>query len=484
MSNIYVQSLEEEMQQSFLDYALSVIISRAIPEVRDGLKPVQRRIIYAMKELGLFHNKPFKKSARVVGEVIGKYHPHGDQAVYDALVRMAQDFNMRYPLIEGQGNFGSIDGDPAAAMRYTECRLTKIAEEMLEDIEKETVEWVPNFDNTLKEPFYLPSKFPNLLCNGSVGIAVGLTTSIPPHNLTEVCNALIALAKGELNENNLIEYIKAPDFPTGGKIINEKEEVKLIYQKGKGKITIEGIYEFNEKKRSIIIKEIPYQVNKAELIKKIAQLVKDKKITTIKDLRDESNKEGLSIVIELKKGSGKEELKETINKIKKFTPFQKSFNIVLMGVLNKQPKLFSLFELLEEFFKYRIEIITRKHVYLLKKAEDRLNIVNGLLIAVNNINEIVELIKSSNNIKIAKENLITKFKLNEQQANAILEMKLSKLTGLERDKLLKEKEELEKKIKEYQELLESETKKREYFIKEMEYLINNYGDERKTKIKY
>jgi len=481
---IYVQSLEEEMQQSFLDYALSVIISRAIPDVRDGLKPVQRRIIYAMKELGLFHNKPFKKSARVVGEVIGKYHPHGDQAVYDALVRMAQDFNMRYPLIEGQGNFGSIDGDPAAAMRYTECRLTKIAEEMLEDLEKNTVEWNPNFDNTLKEPAYLPAKFPNLICNGTMGIAVGLTTSIPPHNLTEVCNALIALAKSELDEYNIVDYIKAPDFPTGGKIINEKEEIRQIYLKGKGKITVEGIYELDEKKRRIIIKEIPYQVNKADLIKKIAQLVKDKKLTTIKDLRDESNKEGIRIVIELKKGSKLEDLKDTIEKIKKYTPFKKNINVVLMAVRNKQPKLFSLFELLEEFFRHRINVITKKHLYLLQKAEERLNIVNGLIIAVENINKVVELIKASNSLREAREGLMNNFKLNLEQANAILEMKLSKLTGLEREKLIKEKKELEEKIKSYKELLESDEKKKEYFIKEMEYLINNYGDERRTKLKY
>ncbi len=896
---VYIQSLEEEMQQSFLDYALSVIISRAIPDVKDGLKPVQRRIIYAMKELGLFHNKPFKKSARVVGEVIGKYHPHGDQAVYDALVRMAQDFNMRYPLIEGQGNFGSIDGDPAAAMRYcitkdslvltkdglisiediaecpenserdidieilsmnkkvnkatkffnsgkhktikitthigleiegsfnhpvltiqkgkngkpylewkllseikegdfvviernsflfpdknlvdekfafilgalisegfvskersragfnntnepffnevfnnirklfgeskvyvnkrklksgkvifeldiqneeivnklsyyinskseekqipkeilrsskkvqvsflrslfegdgsinytkdslsifyhskslkllkqlqvillnfgvvsrirndkdcfrlqisgfqnvkkfveeigffdekkneqikeyliskkgealsktdfipylndylknkykykfneffikhnldrydrlekykerlfklideedkdlidnllknkyyfdkvvkkeftgekvvysirvnsnchsfvangiinhnTEVRLTKIAEEMLEDLEKNTVEWNPNFDNTLKEPAYLPAKFPNLICNGTMGIAVGLTTSIPPHNLTEVAKALIALAKGELSDYNIVDYIKAPDFPTGGKIINEKEEMRQIYLKGKGKITVEGTYELDEKKRKIIIEEIPYQVNKADLIKKIAQLVKDKKLTTIKDLRDESNKEGIRVVIELKKGSNLEDLKETIEKIKKYTPFRKNINIVLMAVRNKQPKLFSLSELLEEFFRHRISVITKKHLYLLQKAEERLNVVNGLLIAVENINQVVELIKGSDSLKEAREGLMNNFKLNLEQANAILEMKLSKLTGLEREKLVKEKKELEEKIKSYRELLESDEKKKEYFIKEMEYLIDNYGDERRTKLKY
>jgi DNA gyrase subunit A len=325
MSNVvYSVPLEEEIKQSFLDYALSVIVSRAIPEVRDGLKPVQRRIIYVMKELGLFHNKPFRKSARIVGDTIGKYHPHGDQAVYEALVRMAQDFIMRYPLIEGQGNFGSIDGDPPAQMRYTEARLTKIAEELLEDIDKETVEFRPNFDNTLLEPVYLPGKFPNLICNGSMGIAVGVTTTIPPHNLNEVVDALIALAKGELNEQNLLNYIKGPDFPTGGILLNTKEELEEIYRTGKGTVVLESVYEIKEGKggrNHIVIKEIPYQVNKADLIKKIAELAKNGKLQGIADLRDESDKKGIRIVIETKKGT---DPKEVVEKLRKLTNLERS----------------------------------------------------------------------------------------------------------------------------------------------------------------
>jgi len=482
-TKVYSVPLEEEIKQSFLDYALSVIVSRAIPEVRDGLKPVQRRIIYVMKELGLFHNKPFRKSARIVGDTIGKYHPHGDQAVYEALVRMAQDFIMRYPLIEGQGNFGSIDGDPPAQMRYTEARLTKIAEELLEDIEKETVEFRPNFDNTLMEPVYLPGKFPNLICNGSMGIAVGITTSIPPHNLNEVADALIALAENKLNENNLLDFIKGPDFPTGGVLLNTKEELEEIYRTGKGTITLESIYEIKEGKGGrnyIIIKEIPYQVNKAELIKKIAQLVKDNKLQGIADLRDESDKKGLRIVIETKKGT---DPKEVVEKLRKLTNFRKNYNLVFMAVLEKQPKLYSMIELLNEFFKHRIKVITKKYLFLLKKAEKRLNIVNGLIIAVDNIEEIVDLIKNSSDIKEAKENLIKKYSLNEEQANAILEMKLSRLTGLEKEKLKKEKEELENKIKEYKEIIEQDKKKREIFIKEMNELKEKYGDKRRTKIK-
>ena len=479
----YVIPLEEEIKQSFLDYALSVIISRAIPEIRDGLKPVQRRIIYVMKELGLFHNRPFRKSARIVGDTIGKYHPHGDQAVYDALVRMAQDFIMRYPLIEGQGNFGSVDGDPPAQMRYTEARLTKIAEELLEDIDKETVEFRPNFDNTLLEPLYLPGKFPNLICNGSMGIAVGMTTSIPPHNLNEVANALIALAEGRLDQNNVLDFIKGPDFPTGGVLINKKEELKEIYRTGRGTITVESLYEIESGKGGknyIIIKEIPYQVNKADLIKKIAQLVKDDKIKGINDLRDESDKKGIRIVIETKKGT---DPKEVVEKLRKMTNFRKNYNLVFMAVFEKQPKLYSMIELLDEFFKHRIKVITKKHIYLLKKAEKRLNIVNGLLVAVDKIEDVVDLIKSSNDIKEAKERLLKKYQLNEEQANAILEMKLSKLTGLEKEKLKKEKEELEQRIREYKEIIESDKKKREIFINEMIELKEKYGDKRKTKIK-
>jgi DNA gyrase subunit A len=483
IKNEYKVPLEEELKQSFLDYALSVIISRAIPDVRDGLKPVQRRIIYAMKELNLYHNKPFRKVARIVGEVLGKYHPHGDSSVYEALVRMAQDFVMRYPLIEGQGNFGSIDGDPAAQMRYIEARLSKIAEELLEDIDKETVEFRPNFDNTLKEPVYLPGKFPNLICNGTIGIAVGITTSIPPHNLNEVADALIALAKGELNEDNLINYIKGPDFPTGGKILNSKEEIKEIYKKGRGTITIESVYEIKEGKGGrnfIIIKEIPYQVYKADLIKKIAQLAKDGKLQGIADLRDESDKKGIRIVIETKKGTNP---KDVVEKLRKLTNFRKNFQVNLMAVLDKQPKLYSLFELLNEFYKHRIKVITKKHVYLLKKAEKRLNIVNGLLIAINHIDSIIETIKNSKDAKEAKEKLMNNYKLNEKQAQAILDMKLSRLTGLEKEKLLKEKEELEQKIKEYKEIIENEQKKKEIFIKEMQELKEKYGDKRRTKLK-
>ncbi|MBX0311269.1 MAG: DNA topoisomerase 4 subunit A, partial [Sulfurihydrogenibium sp.] len=456
---------------------------RAIPDVRDGLKPVQRRILYSMYELGLLPNKPYKKSARVVGETLGKFHPHGDASVYDALVRMAQDFTMRYPLIEGQGNFGSIDGDPPAAMRYTEARLTKLAVEMLEDIDKNTVDMMPNFDASLEEPTVLPSKFPNLICNGTTGIAVGLATSIPPHNLTEVAEALKYLAEfPDATIEELFNFIKGPDFPTGGIITNTKEELIDIYKTSKGSITIKGkarIEKLPGNRQRIVIYEIPYQVNKVELIKKIAELVRTGKEKGISDLRDESDRTGIRIVIELKRDADAEKV---LKKLYKSTPLEKNFPVNLTVLVDKQPRVLNLKELLQEFIKHRIEIITRRTLFELEKAENRLHIVEGLITALENADKVIEIVRSSKDTAQARELLTSQFNLSETQANAILDMRLSRFTSLETQKLKDESTELKQKIERYKQILSSDDEKVKVFIEETDELVRKYGDQRKTTI--
>ncbi|WP_461830167.1 DNA gyrase/topoisomerase IV subunit A [Aquifex sp.] len=472
--------IEEEVKQAYIDYAMSVIVGRAIPDVRDGLKPVQRRILYSMYEMGLTPDKPFKKSARIVGETLGKYHPHGDQAVYDALVRMAQDFTMRYPLIIGQGNFGSIDGDPPAQMRYTEAKLSPIAVEMLQDIEKETVDFQPNFDDSLMEPEVLPSKFPNLLCNGTSGIAVGLATSIPPHNLTEVGKALISLAQNpEISVEEIMEILKGPDFPTGG-VIEDAEQVKEVYKTGRGIIQVKGkahVEKVQGGRERIVITEIPYQVNKAELIKKIADNVRNGKIKEISDIRDETDKEGIRIVIELKRDAKGEKVLE---KLYKHTPLKKGFPVNLVVLINKEPKLVDIKELLRQFIKHRLDVILRRSKFFLRKAQDRLHIVEGLLKAINFIDDIIERIRKSKDVAEARKYLIEEFGLTEKQAQAVLDLRLQRLTSLEREKLLQEEKELKEKIDYYKKLVASEAERIKVFISETEELIKKYGDRRRT----
>ena len=474
--------IEEEVKQAYIDYAMSVIVGRAIPDARDGLKPVQRRILYSMYEMGLTPDKPFKKSARIVGETLGKYHPHGDQPVYEALVRMAQDFTMRYPLIIGQGNFGSIDGDPPAQMRYTEAKLSPIAVEMLQDIENETVDFQPNFDDTLLEPVVLPSKFPNLLCNGTSGIAVGLATSIPPHNLTEVGKALIKLAQNpEISIDELIETLKGPDFPTGG-IIENPEEIVEAYKTGRGIIQVKGkahVEKVQGGRERIVITEIPYQVNKSELVKKIAENVKNGKIKEISDIRDETDKEGIRIVIELKRDADAEEV---LDKLYKYTPLKKGFPVNFVVLINKEPKLVDIKELLRQFIKHRLEVILRRSKFFLKKAQDRLHIVEGLLKAINHIDAIIERIRKSKDASEARKYLIEEFGLTEKQAQAVLDLRLQRLTSLERERLLQEEKELREKIDYYKKLVSSEAERIKVFISEVEELIEKYGDKRRTLI--
>ena len=472
--------IEEEVKQSYIDYAMSVIVGRAIPDVRDGLKPVQRRILYAMYEMGLYPDKPFKKSARVVGEVLGKYHPHGDQAVYDALVRMAQDFSMRYPLIIGQGNFGSVDGDPPAQMRYTEAKLSKVALEMLEDIDKDTVDFTPNFDDTLTEPTVLPSKFPNLICNGTAGIAVGLATSIPPHNLREVGKALIELAKNpDMTTEEILKIIKGPDFPTGGVVENAKD-LKEIYETGRGTIQVKAkahVEKVQGGREQIVITEIPFQVNKAELIKKIADSVRSGRIKEISDIRDESDKEGIRIVIELKREAKGEEV---LKKLFRYTQLRKGFPVNLVVLIDGEPRLVSLRDLLKEFIKHRVQVILRRTKFFLKKAEERLHTVEGLIKALENLDEVIEGIRRARDTSEAKEFLVSRFQLTERQAQAVLDLKLQRLTSLEREKLKKEKEDLEKKIAYYRKVIGSEEERIRIFIEETEDLIRKFGDPRRT----
>ncbi|MBU0976839.1 MAG: DNA topoisomerase 4 subunit A, partial [Nanoarchaeota archaeon] len=432
----------EEMEKSYIDYAMSVIVDRALPSVEDGLKPVQRRILYAMQVLGADHTKATVKSARVVGDVIGKYHPHGDSAVYGAMVRLAQTFSLRYPLVHGQGNFGSMDGDSAAAMRYTEAKLSKISSDLLGDLDKETVNMTPNFDNTLKEPETLPAKLPNLLLNGATGIAVGMATNIPPHNLTELCDAIIEyINKPKITVEELAEIVTGPDFPTGG--VASGPGIKEMYKTGKGRVVMRASHttEEHKGKESIIVTEIPYMVNKAELVKDIARLVTEKKLPDIADLRDESSKGKVRIVIELKKGVTP---KYTINKLYKLTKMQSNFDANIIALVGKQPKTLNLKDIIEEYVKYRVKIVTKRSKFELKKAEDRLEIVLGLLIALNQIDKIVDFIKKSKNAAEAHEGLMHKFSLTTRQAKAVLETRLQQLTSLESQKLKDE----EKKLKE------------------------------------
>ena len=466
-----------EMKKAYLDYAMSVIVSRAIPTIEDGLKPVQRRILYSMNAMGLKPNTQTKKSARVVGDVLGKFHPHGDTAVYDAMVRMAQDFSLRYPLIFGQGNWGSIDGDSQAAMRYTECKLMPISSELLQDIDKDTVKFIPNFDNSLKEPTLLPGKLPTLMLNGATGIAVGMATNIPPHNLTEVCNAIIAyIKKPKITIEELCQIIKGPDFPTGGMVFGDMVE---LYKTGRGRLIMRGKIgvETIKKREAIIITEIPYMINKSDLVSQIANLIQNKKIRGVSDLRDESSRGKIRIVLELKKEVNS---KFVINSLYKYTRLQNSFNVNFLALVNEQPRILNLRNIVEEYVKYRKIIIANRTKYELKKAKDRLEIVEGLLIALKNIDQIISTIKKSKNTSEALESLIKKFKLSRKQSQAILETKLQQLTSLEQDKLKKEYENLKEKIAEFEKILGNINEVLKIIVKEVNELKNKYGDNRKT----
>ncbi len=475
-------NIEDEMKKSYMEYAMSVIISRALPDVRDGLKPVHRRILFSMNGLGLFHNKSFKKSATVVGDVLGKYHPHGDMAVYDSLVRMAQPFSLRYPFINGQGNFGSIYGDNAAAYRYTEARLTKIAEEMLFDIDKSTVDFMPNFDGSLEEPVVLPSKIPNLLVNGASGIAVGMATNIPPHNLNEVIDGVVAYIEDpEIDVQGLMKFIKGPDFPTAG-IIQGKRGIRDAYETGKGKITLKARMGFETKKgdkEQIIITEVPYQINVTNMVEKMVDLVNSKKITDISDIRDESDRDGMRIVIELKRGANRNVV---ANQLLKHTQLKTSYSIIFISLVNNIPKVLNLKEMIKHYVNHRREIITRRTQYELDKAEKRAHIVEGLKIAVDNIDEVIRIIKSSPDTGTAQSRLQERFKLSDEQAKAILEMKLARLTNLEREKLETEYLELIKTIEKLKFILSSDVQILKVVKEELVEMKEKYGDGRLTEI--
>ena len=474
--NITDREIDKEMKNSYMDYAMSVIVSRALPDVRDGLKPVHRRILYGMYQLGLFHNKPYKKSARIVGEVMGKYHPHGDMAIYNTLARMAQDFSMRYILIDGQGNFGSIDGDSPAAMRYTEARLSKMAEEMLRDIDMDTVDFIPNFDATLKEPTVLPARIPNLLINGSSGIAVGMATNMPPHNLNEVVDALIYLIDNpEADIQSLMEYIKGPDFPTGGKVMGYGGLIDA-YSTGRGKIKIVARYEVKESE--IIVNEIPYGVNKSNLLKKIASLVRDGRITGISDLRDESDREGIRIVIKLKRDANSQVV---INQLLEHTELEVTYGIINLVLVDGVPKIMNLKELLGEYLKHRMDVLIRKSNFLLKKYRERLHIVEGLIRALGMIDEVIKKIKESKDVKEARNNLIA-MGFTDIQARAILDMKLQKLTSMEVESLKNEGSNLRKEIENLENLLKDEKLRYKVIKEELIDIKKKYGDERKTEI--
>ena len=480
--NITAVNIRDEMQYCFLDYAMSVIISRALPDVRDGLKPVHRRTLFAMNSLGNYHNKPFLKSARVVGDIIGKYHPHGDAAVYSTIVRMAQNFSMRYTLVEGQGNFGSIDGDSAAAMRYTEIRMEGLSEEMLRDLEKETVEWHPNYDDSLVEPTVLPTKIPNLLINGASGIAVGMATNIPPHNLTEIMEGLkILLDNQDTSIDELMKVIKGPDFPTGGEI-SGMAGIRSAYKTGKGIIQIKAtldVESFGKSGQRIIVKDVPFQVNKAKLIEKIAQLVNEKQLTGITDIRDESNKDGIRICIDLKKG---EIADIVINKLYKTTQLQVSFGIIFLSISNGIPKIMNLKEQLTAFINHRREIIVRRTLFDLKKAKEKGHLLEGLKKAVENIDRIIKMIKEANDSRSAKEKLIKEFLLSEKQSQAILDMRLHRLTGLEREKIIKEYNAILKEIDHLEKVLKNETMIKGIIKNEFDDVLKQYGDKRRTLI--
>ena len=475
-------SLEEEMKSSYIDYSMSVIVARALPDVRDGLKPVHRRVLYGMHELGMAYNKPYKKSARIVGEVLGKYHPHGDSAVYDTMVRMVQDFSLRYPLVDGQGNFGSVDGDSPAAMRYTEARLARISEEMLRDLDKNTVDFTPNFDDSLQEPVVMPSYLPNLLINGTSGIAVGMATNIPPHNISEVIDGLIALIKNpNITSEKLMRYVVAPDFPTGG-IIYGYAGVKEAYLTGRGKIIVRAkanIETLKNNRENIVITELPYQVNKANLIEKIADLVRANKINDISNIRDESDRDGMRVVVELKRDA---QPSVVLNQLFKHTQMQTTFGVIMLALVNGIPKVLTLKETMQHFIAHRMDVLIRRTKYELDAAERRAHILEGYIIALDNIDEVIETIKKSRDVETAKNNLMRKFKLSEIQAKAILDMRLQRLTGLERKKIEEEYKDVIKLIEKLKGVLESEEKR--YLIIKDELLVikDRYGDARRTEV--
>ena len=477
-------NIEDEMKSAYIDYSMSVIVSRALPDVRDGFKPVHRRVLYGMQDLGVYSNKAHKKSARIVGEVLGKYHPHGDSSVYDTMVRMAQQWSLRYPLVDGQGNFGSVDGDSPAAMRYTEARLRKVAEEMLSDLDKDTVDFRPNFDESLQEPSVLPTKVPNLLVNGASGIAVGMATNMAPHNLSEVVDATIAyIDNRDIEIAELMQYVKAPDFPTGG-IIYGYEGVKDAFETGRGRVVMraKATIEEEENGRSyIIVNEIPYLVNKAEMIKKTADLINDKKIDGISDIRDESDRNGMRVVYELKRDAIPNVV---LNKLFKFTQLQTSFSINNICLVDGRPRLLNLKELIHYFVEFRHEVVIRRTRFELKKAEDRAHILEGLIIASDNIDEVIAIIRASKSPDQARENLMTRFELSDLQARAIVDMRLRQLTGLEQDKLRTEYNELLEIIKDLKDILDREERRMEIIKDELAYIKEKYGDERRSVIEY
>ena len=476
-------SIEKELKKSYLDYAMSVIAGRALPDVRDGLKPVHRRVLFAMRELGVFYNRPYVKSARIVGDVIGKYHPHGDTAAYDTLVRMAQTFSLRYPLVNGQGNFGSLDGDSPAAMRYTEARMTRIDREIVADLEKETVDFIPNYDNSLTEPSVMPSKIPNLLINGSSGIAVGMATNIPPHNIVEVLGGLIALIDDpNLTVHQLFSLITGPDFPTGG-IICGRAGIREAYETGRGVIVMRAQTHVEKikggKREAIIITEVPYQQNKAVLVEKIAQLIKDKKLPAISEIRDESDRHGVRVVLELRK----DEIAEVvINQLFKMTPMQRSFGIIFLAIVNNKPEVLNIKQILEHFIQHRKVVVYRRTSFELRKAEEKAHILEGLNIAINNLDDVVELIKASKNPAEAKAGLISRYELSEIQAQTILDMRLQRLTGLEREKIALDYENIIKEIERLKEILTNESLVMDIIKNELLEIKETYGDERKTEI--
>ena len=476
-------NIEDEMKSAYIDYSMSVIVSRALPDVRDGLKPVHRRVLYGMHDLGVKATSAHKKSARIVGEVMGKYHPHGDSAIYDTMVRMAQDWSLRYMLVDGQGNFGSVDGDSPAAMRYTEARMQRISEEMLSDIEKDTVDYKLNFDDTLKEPTVLPTKIPALLVNGASGIAVGMATNIPPHNLTEVIDGTLEYIKdNSIDIDGLMQHVKAPDFPTGG-IIHGYDGVKEAFHTGRGKVVMRGKAEIEEVdgKESIIVTEIPYQVNKADMIKKIADLVNDKKLEGISTIRDESDRNGMRIVFVLKRDAIPNIV---LNKLFKYSPLQSSFSVNNIALVKGRPQMLNLKDMIKHFVDHRHDVVVRRTKFELKKAEDRCHILEGLIIASDNIDEVIALIKASKNAEDARDNLIKKFKLSEIQAKAIVEMRLRQLTGLEQDKLRNEYEEIKKLIEDLKDILSDESKRMSIISDELLEIKEKYGDDRRSKIEY
>ena len=482
MAQVIPISIEEEMKSAYIDYAMSVIVGRALPDIRDGLKPVHRRILYAMQELGLWHNRPFKKSARVVGEVLGKFHPHGDAAVYDALVRMAQEFTMRYPLVDGQGNFGSLDGDPPAAMRYTEVRLTALAGEFLRDIEKDTVDFVPNFDGSFQEPTVLPARVPNLLVNGTSGIAVGMATNIPPHNLSEVVDALVYMIDHpEATVEELMNFIQGPDFPTGAFICG-RDEIIRAYKTGRGSLRLRAKVEVEQlrgKRQALVVKEIPYQLNKASLVERISQLALEGKLEEVQAVRDESDRHGVRIVMELKRD---EDPDFVLKKLYRYTPLETGFGIILIALVDGAPRLLSLPEMLKAFLDFRREVVTRRTLFDLEKARDRAHILEGLKIAMDHLDEIIALIRASDTPQEARQGLMGRFALSEKQAQAILDMRLQRLTALERDKIEKEYQEVLALIKELETILGEEAVLWKVIKDELLQIRERYGDERRTGI--